>query len=117
MFLVAYYVETTECPLAYHDCKAQSQKKYSRNEKTGQTQETKRRKLRKELPDMGAELGLGKSSEVERKRTRLGEVLTLRQLLTKGVGWFTITPSLTIIVALGHSLSVASTTVGCKLSM
>ena len=55
-----------------------------------------------ELPDMGAELGLGKSSDVERNQTRLGEVLTLRQLLTKGVSWFTITPSLTIIVALGR---------------
>ena len=55
-----------------------------------------------ELPDIGAEVGLGKSSDVERKRTRLGEVLTLRQLLTKVVGWFTITPSLTIIVALGR---------------
>ena len=43
-----------------------------------------------ELPDMCAEHGLGKSSDVERKRIRLGEVLTLQQLLTKGVGWFTI---------------------------
>ena len=43
-----------------------------------------------ELPDMCAEHGLEKSSDVERKRIRLGEVLTLQQLLTKCVGWFTI---------------------------
>ena len=43
-----------------------------------------------ELLDMYAERGLEKSSDVERKRIRLGEVLTLQQLLTKGVGWFTI---------------------------
>ena len=54
-----------------------------------------------ELPDMCAEHGLEKSSDVERKRTRLGEVFTLQQLLTKGVGWFTIIPSVTI-VALGR---------------
>ena len=54
-----------------------------------------------ELPDMCAEHGLEKSSDVERKRIRLGEVLTLQQLLTKGVGWFTIQPSVTI-VALGR---------------
>ena len=54
-----------------------------------------------ELPDMCAEHGLGKSSDVERKRIRLGEVLTLQQLLTKGVGWFTIKQSVTI-VALGR---------------
>ena len=54
-----------------------------------------------ELPDMCAEHGLEKSSDVERKRIRLGEVLTLQQLLTKGVGWFTIKPSVTI-VALGR---------------
>ena len=51
---------------------------------------------------MCAEHGLGKSSDVERKRTRLAEsTLTLQQLLTKNVGWFTITPSMTI-VALGR---------------
>ena len=50
-----------------------------------------------ELPDMCAVHGLEKSSDVELKRIRLGEVLTLQQLLTKGVGWFTIKPSLTII--------------------
>ena len=49
-----------------------------------------------ELPDMCAEHGLEKSSDVERKRIRLEEVLTLQQLLTKGVGWFTIKPSVTI---------------------
>ena len=49
-----------------------------------------------ELPDMWAEHGLEKSSDVERKRIRLEEVLTLKQLLTKGVGWFTIKPSVTI---------------------
>ena len=54
-----------------------------------------------ELPDMCAEHGLGKISDVERKRIRLGEVLTLQQLLTKGVGWFTIKPSVAI-VALGR---------------
>ena len=54
-----------------------------------------------ELPDMCAEHGLGKSSDVEPKRIRLGEVLTLQQLLTKGVGWFTIKPSVTIL-ALGR---------------
>ncbi len=54
-----------------------------------------------ELPDMCAEHGLEKSSDVERKRIRLGEVLTLQQLLTKGAGWFTIKPSVTI-VALGR---------------
>ena len=54
-----------------------------------------------ELPDMCVKHGLGKSSDVERKRFRLGEVLTLQQLLTKGVGWFTIKPSVTI-VALGR---------------
>ena len=54
-----------------------------------------------ELPDMCAAHGLEKSPDVERKRIRLGEVLTLQQLLTKGVGWFTIQPSVTI-VALGR---------------
>ena len=44
---------------------------------------------------------LGKSSEVEQKRSRLGEVLTLLGLLTEGVGWFTIKPAVTI-VALGR---------------
>ena len=48
-----------------------------------------------ELPDMCAEHGLEKSSDLERKR------ITLQQLLTKGVGWFTIKPSVTI-VALGR---------------
>ena len=42
-----------------------------------------------------------KSSDVEQKRSRLGEVLTLQELLTEGVGWFTIKPAVTI-VALGR---------------
>ena len=50
---------------------------------------------------MCADRGLGKCSDVERKRIRLGEVLTLQQLLTEGDGWFTIKPSETI-VALGR---------------
>ena len=50
---------------------------------------------------MCAEHGLEKSFDVERKRIRRGEVLTLQQLLKKGVGWFTIKPSVTII-ALGR---------------
>ena len=54
-----------------------------------------------ELPDMCAEHGLEKSSDVERKRIRFGDVLTLQQLLTKCVGWFTIKPSETIL-ALGR---------------
>ena len=58
---------------------------------------TKRR-----LSDMCDDLGrLGKSSDVEQKRSRLGEVLTLQELLTEGVGWFTIKPAVTI-VALGR---------------
>ena len=44
---------------------------------------------------------LGKSSNVEQKRSRLGEVLTLQELQTEGVGWFTIKPAATI-VALGR---------------
>ena len=57
---------------------------------------TKRR-----LSDMCDDLGrLGKSSDVEQKRNRHGEVLTLQELLTVGVGWFTIEPAVTI-VALG----------------
>ena len=39
---------------------------------------------------------LGKRSDVERKRIRLGDVLTFQQLLTKGVGWFNIKRSVTI---------------------
>ena len=61
--LVAYYVETTECRVAYRDCRAQSRKKYSRKEKTGQ------------------------------------------QLLRKGVGWFTIKPSVTIVALDGRRYS------------
>ena len=54
---------------------------------------TKRR-----LSDMCDDLGrLGKSSDVEQKRCRLGEVLTLQELLTEGVGWFTIKPAVTIV--------------------
>ena len=54
-----------------------------------------------ELPDMCAEHGLGISSDVERKRNRLVEVVTFQQSLTKGVGWFTLKLSVTI-VALGR---------------
>ena len=77
-----------------------------------------------ELPDMNAEHGLGKSivvkrkrgrpaqqkeanldaehnvensSGVERKWSRLGEVLTLEDLLKEDVGWFTIKPPVTIV--------------------
>ena len=58
---------------------------------------TKRR-----LSDMCDDLGrLGKSSDVEQKRRILGEVLTLQELLTEGVGWFTMKPAMTI-VALGR---------------
>ena len=54
---------------------------------------TKRR-----LSDMCDDLGrLGKSSDVEQKRCILGEVLTLQELLTEGVGWFTIKPAVTIV--------------------
>ena len=54
---------------------------------------TKRR-----LSDMCDDLGrLGKSSDIEQKRCRLGEVLTLQELLTEGVGWFTIKPAVTIV--------------------
>ena len=55
---------------------------------------TKRR-----LSDMCHDLGrLGKNSDVEQKRCRLGEVLTLQEeLLTEGVGWFTIKPAVTIV--------------------
>ena len=52
------------------------------------------------------------SSDVEQKRIRLGEVLTLQQLLTKGVGWFTIKPSVTI-VALGRRRYSYHPCVGC----
>ena len=44
---------------------------------------------------------LGKGSNVKRKRSRLEQVLTLQELLTVGVGWFTIKPAVTI-VALGR---------------
>ena len=44
---------------------------------------------------------LGKSSDVERKRTGLRQVLTLQELLQEGVGWFTIKPAVAI-VALGR---------------
>ena len=54
---------------------------------------TKRR-----LSDMCDDLGrFGKSSDIEQKRCRLGEVLTLQELLTEGVGWFTIKPAVTIM--------------------
>ena len=56
---------------------------------------------REGLSDMCDELCLlGKSSDIEQKRSRLGQVLTLQELLTEGVGWFIIKPAVTI-VALG----------------
>ena len=56
---------------------------------------------REGLSDMCDELSLlGKSSDIEQKRSRLGQVLTLQELLTEGVGWFIIKPAVTI-VALG----------------
>ena len=81
----------------------QSRKKYSRKGKWGRPKKQTEASFGRsaELPDMCAVHGLGKSSEVERKRFRLGYVLTLQQLLTKGVGWFTIKPPVTI-VALGR---------------
>ena len=55
-----------------------------------------------DLSDMCDDLcRLGKSSDVERKRSRLGQVPTLQELLTEGVGWLTIKPAVTI-VALGR---------------
>ena len=114
---VAYYVETTECRVAYRDCRAQSRKSTTVKRKQGrpkkqteaseelpdmcaehglgkssESRTVKRKRGRpkkqtqasfdrsEELPDMCAEHGLGKSSDVERKRIRLGEVLTLQQL-------------------------------------
>ena len=42
---------------------------------------------KRRLSDMCDDLGrLGKSSDVEQKRSRLGEVPTLQELLTEGVG-------------------------------
>ena len=48
---------------------------------------------------------LGKSSDVEQKRCRLGEVLTLQELLTEDVGWFTIKPAVTIVALVRHRYS------------
>ena len=57
---------------------------------------------KRRLSDMCDDIGrLGKSSDVEQKPSRLGEVLTLRELLAEGVGWFTIKRAVTI-VALGR---------------
>ena len=54
------------------------------------------------FPDVCDDLcRLGKGSNVKRTRSRLGQVLTLQELLTVGVGWFTIKPAVTI-VALGR---------------
>ena len=62
---------------------------------------TKRR-----LSDMCDDLGrLGKSSDVEQKRCILGEVLTLQELLTEGVGWFTIKPAVTIVALIRRRYS------------
>ena len=57
---------------------------------------------KRRMSEMSDDLGrLGKSFDVEQKRSRLGEVLPLQELLTEGVGWFTIKPAVTI-VALGR---------------
>ncbi len=47
--------------------------------------------------NLDAEHNVEKSSGVERKRSRLGEVLTLEDLLKEDVGWFTIKPPVTIV--------------------
>ena len=57
-----------------------------------------------------------KSSDVERKRSRLGQVLTLQELLTEGVGWFTTKPAVTI-VALGRRQYSYHRCVDCRLSI
>ena len=46
---------------------------------------------------LDAEHVVGKGSGVEGKRSRLGEVLTLEDLLKEEVGWFTIKPPVTIV--------------------
>ena len=71
--------------------------KKQRETSLGGSELTKRR-----LSDICDDLSrLGKSSDVEQKRSRLGELLTLQELLTGGVGWFSIKPAVTI-VALGR---------------
>ena len=63
---------------------------------------TLRELTKRRLSDMCDDIGrLGKCSNLEQKRSRIGEVLTLQELLTEGVGWFTIKPAVTI-VALGR---------------
>ena len=83
------------------DCRAKAREKYSRKGKRGRPKKQTDFDRSEDLPDMCAEHGLEKSSDVERNRTRLAEVLTLEQLLRKGDGWFTMKPSVTI-VALGR---------------
>ena len=46
---------------------------------------------------LDAEHIVGKGSGVERKRSRLGGVLTLEDLLKEDVGWFTIKPPVTLV--------------------
>ena len=46
-----------------------------------------------------------KSSDVERKRNRLGQLLTLQELLTEGVGCFTIKTAVTIVALSRHRYS------------
>ena len=56
-----------------------------------------------ELPDMDAELGLGKSYDVERKRSHYTRRGTYTPAVANERCWLVyITPSLTIIVALGR---------------
>ena len=56
---------------------------------------------------LGGREGLcdGKSSDVERKRSRLGQILTLQELLTESVGCFTIKPAVTIVALSRHRYS------------
>ena len=85
----------------------QSRKKYCLQEKTSlggsegnvlTLQELAKRGVTYTCDDLGR---LGKISDVEQKWSRLGEILTLQELLTEGVGWFTIKPAV-MIVALGR---------------
>ena len=47
----------------------------------------------------------GKSSDVERKRSRLGQILTLQELIMEGVGCFTIKTAVTIVALSRHRYS------------
>ena len=48
--LVAYHVETTECRVAYRDCRVKAREKQSRKGKTGQTQETNKLRQERRFP-------------------------------------------------------------------